>query len=421
MLLIAGGLAATNFGIAPGTAEEAQPVLGMPLEPAATDDSQTVYTPPELVSPSSAPQPAAGSSAAAAPGPRPSPAAVPFEATTAPDRLTAPPQKPSDAELPTGLETVGERQPGDEADAAMAKRLPIETPTPASPPHSVTVRSGSHPEFVRFVFDWPVAAAFSVERQAETSRIRFATPATFAPDASVPKAKLRVLGPTLVEIEVPAEAHLRSFALQDHRVVVDVFVTPSAVPRPIEAAPAPSTIEGNGDEKGDETSSEIPGIWHTNVGGWSIKIDRSPWPVCYITKLANNGYYTRAQFSSSTDTFHFFIGHYSWTFIKEGKFYDVSIQFDKNEAWKGQSFGTRYDDTPAFLFFVQFSEENGELFISEFVNSDVISLRHNNKVIGSSDLGSSRLALRELLKCQKAVLRRQTGAFMREAQRGDES
>lgn len=99
---------------------------------------------------------------------------------------------------------------------------PSATATEAAELPQVTVRSGRHADFERFVFDWPEAVDFVVEREDGRTLVRFDNPARFAPDPSVPKDRFAMAadGRTVV-LEVPAATTVRSFSLDDHRVVVD--------------------------------------------------------------------------------------------------------------------------------------------------------------------------------------------------------
>ncbi len=91
----------------------------------------------------------------------------------------------------------------------------------------VLIRSGRHPSFERFVFDWPETVAFTVEQSGSTIVIHFARPARFIPDASVPADRLVILDATTVQLTAAA-ADVQSFSLTDHRVVVDLYAADGA-------------------------------------------------------------------------------------------------------------------------------------------------------------------------------------------------
>ena len=94
---------------------------------------------------------------------------------------------------------------------------------PAVP--AVTVRWGGHPTFERFVFDWPEAVEVVTERTADGVLVHFASAARFGPDSSVPTGRFAVLADTTVSLRAPGITEVRSFALDDHRVVVDLYTT----------------------------------------------------------------------------------------------------------------------------------------------------------------------------------------------------
>lgn len=87
---------------------------------------------------------------------------------------------------------------------------------------AVTVRSGQHPTFERFVFDWPTAVDFRIERDDGRTVVRFTAAARFLPDASVPSGRFAAVADgASVVLDAPAGATVRSFTLADHRVIVD--------------------------------------------------------------------------------------------------------------------------------------------------------------------------------------------------------
>lgn len=111
--------------------------------------------------------------------------------------------------------------------------LRAEAPAVADALPEVTVRSGQHPTFVRFVLDWASDVGFAVEREGGQTVVRFDRPARFRPDGSVPEGRLAVSADgRAIVLDVPAETTVRSFALDDHRVVVDVLMVGGAATTP---------------------------------------------------------------------------------------------------------------------------------------------------------------------------------------------
>ncbi len=134
---------------------------------------------------------------------------VPSEGATRPgeeqpDRPTATSDQPSEAAAAITVEA-------EESDNTAAV-LP-----------AVAVRGGRHDGFERFVFDWPSAVPFTIERRPTLAVVHFDEPAAFAPAASVPAARLQVHSPTEVAIGAVATTRLEFFTLADHRVVIDIF------------------------------------------------------------------------------------------------------------------------------------------------------------------------------------------------------
>ena len=150
------------------------------------------------------------------------------QAVDPPAELVLPPVEPSAGPAPGG-ERASEP-------AAESPEGPAAVEPQAAPLPEVAIRHGRHPTFERFVFDWPEAVDFTVERLNGETVIRFARPARFMPEASLPAERLRVVEPTAVEVTGEAVS-VRSFSLADHRVVVDFY---SEAPEARSGAPMPA-------------------------------------------------------------------------------------------------------------------------------------------------------------------------------------
>lgn len=104
-------------------------------------------------------------------------------------------------------------------------------PEPAAGPDDtatapeVTVRAGSHPTFQRFVFDWPHDVAVVTEQTGDAVVVRFAAPARFRPNVSVPEGQLEVQESRTVTLRAAGVTEVESFSLDDHRVVVDLYTS----------------------------------------------------------------------------------------------------------------------------------------------------------------------------------------------------
>jgi hypothetical protein len=170
-----------------------------------------------------------------------------------PAELVLPPVEPS-----AGPAAGGERASEPEAEppegpaAVEPQAAPSEEPAAVEPQAAalpeVGIRHGRHPAFERFVFDWPEPVDFTVERLNGETVIRFARPARFMPEASLPADRLRVVEATAVQV-TGAAASVRSFSLADHRVVVDFY---SEAPEARSGAPKPigMAAAGGGQQNG---------------------------------------------------------------------------------------------------------------------------------------------------------------------------
>ncbi len=194
---------------------------------------------------------------------------------TMPAELIMPDDATAEPEPRAPVETALD-EPDIEADTALPEPAagPAEpaSPSPASR-SEVTVRAGLHPTFQRFVFDWPHAVEVDTEQTGDTVVVRFADPARFRPDGSVPAGQLAVPEPRAVTIRAIDVAEVKSFSLADHRVVVDLYhsrppAERRAVPDPATTSPAaPHTEDETEDAAEDHTADQLAplGLLHAEL------------------------------------------------------------------------------------------------------------------------------------------------------------
>jgi hypothetical protein len=237
-LILASGLVIAAAGGEPSTGTvPGDDALPGPADDVAVEVLDEALAPPaELVLPQTPP---------AAVEPEPGRVAADMPSAAAADEMAADDDEPDEPAAATIAD-----EPAVEPAAGVAEAPSVPAAEPASAPMAVTVRSGRHPSFVRFVFDWPEAVAFTVEPQADTAVVSFARPARFDPDASVSADHLAVLGPSAVRVTVPGTVRVRSFALEDHRVVVDLYgeepqARPAQVVTPATASTADPALNGH--------------------------------------------------------------------------------------------------------------------------------------------------------------------------------
>ncbi|MGF1561690.1 MAG: transporter [Geminicoccaceae bacterium] len=120
----------------------------------------------------------------------------------------------------------------------------------ASLPPVVTVRAGQHEDYRRIVFDWPSAVAHQVAVQDGALLVRFDRPARFETDPA--RAIVRDAdgmdgaldsGASAIRLSVGAPAVLRSFQLNDHRVVIDLAPDAEAAHAAARATPPPVAMD----------------------------------------------------------------------------------------------------------------------------------------------------------------------------------
>jgi len=155
------------------------------------------------------------------------------------------------------------------AATAPAVQTPLQPPTPSTRGQGpkvapVAVRTGSHPDYFRMVFEWPAPTTFRVNRNGDRAEIVFdgAAPIDVAalrsrlPPGSRDVTSTVENGKSVVSIPVPPGTELRNFA-NGNTVVVDLVSKPletkvAGGPKSSEPAMAQAL-----DNKAKETSSTI--------------------------------------------------------------------------------------------------------------------------------------------------------------------
>ena len=109
-------------------------------------------------------------------------------------------------------------------------------PRPQAPPAgSIPVRTGTHPDYFRIVFDWPSPTTFQVERRGDRAAIVFDRTAAIdgaglarrLPAANAGVTIAQEGDKTVVSIPVPAASNVRSFT-NGNSVVFDLMGAPGA-------------------------------------------------------------------------------------------------------------------------------------------------------------------------------------------------
>jgi hypothetical protein len=265
-LTLATGLAATALGIAPNLAEETTPVRGNGDDASPAVSAKPLAPPAELIVPATPPTTEASALEPAA-GPEPT------RVATKMPRVSA--EEPKIGAAGTTPEQKVAAEPV--ATAPEAQKPKAEEVESAAAPAAVTVRSGQHEDFERFVFDWPIPVAFEVERQADIAMVRFAAPAAFSPAPSVPETHLRLIEPNVVALAASASSRIRSFTLEDHRVVVDVYAPAEPAPRSPEPRPEPPEVEPPTAEHSKAAATErtlpAPGSTNPDLTNGALPLD----------------------------------------------------------------------------------------------------------------------------------------------------
>jgi tetratricopeptide (TPR) repeat protein len=153
---------------------------------------------------------------------------------------------------------------------APAPRAEAPAPTPAASSRPqlataapVNVRTGTHPDYFRMVFEWPSATSFRVNRTGDRAEIVFDAAAPIDVTGlrrSLPAASRDVTstvenGKSVVSIPVPAGSEVRNFA-NGNTVVIDLMnALAASTPPPRAGQSAPAMAQAITDRARDTTSA----------------------------------------------------------------------------------------------------------------------------------------------------------------------
>ncbi|MCO6186296.1 hypothetical protein [Rhizobium sp. L1K21] len=143
-------------------------------------------------------------------------------------------------------------------------------------------------------------------------------------------------------------------------------------------------------------------LW-TEVGSWTVALDKTVGNKCFIVTSFEGGYVLRLGFSQdgAVNPAYMAIASVDWKSLDVGKDYELSIQFDRNSPWTATATA------------VMFGGEDGTValsigldkiaFFEEFARKLGVRLFYQNKQIAHLSLRGSSRAIVELMNCQKTV------------------
>lgn len=138
--------------------------------------------------------------------------------------------------------------------------------TPAFAQDKVAARTGSHTGYMRLVFDWPAKPEYSVSKDGDVLKFRFARAATLdQAGVSLSESSIRKIEtlssasePLQVAVTIPAGSRFRDFIV-GNKLILDVYdpegAAPKAQDKPAAVTPAPQAASA---EAPKETPKEEP-------------------------------------------------------------------------------------------------------------------------------------------------------------------
>ena len=108
----------------------------------------------------------------------------------------------------------------------------------------------------------------------------------------------------------------------------------------------------------------------------------------------------RLGFTEANRSAYIMIGNKNWKSIEAGKDYDLKFQFDRLSPWSGTATGSHIGKTKFPMLFIIFSKPD---FLKEFGRKHLLRVTYKGSKIALLKLRGSKLALDEMLLCQRAM------------------
>lgn len=142
-------------------------------------------------------------------------------------------------------------------------------------------------------------------------------------------------------------------------------------------------------------------LWKT-VGHWQVRIDTTLNNGCFLYTTFERGTVLRIGLDkTATGGGYIIIGNDDWKSIEEGKKYKISIKFDDEVPWLGNSTGMKFDSNSKSTFlFLPFGDSK---FLEEFMTKNSLEIKYNEKLVTTLNLKQNYQVTKELIECQKSM------------------
>ena len=134
------------------------------------------------------------------------------------------------------------------------------------------------------------------------------------------------------------------------------------------------------------------------VGGWSIRVDRSVGNGCFASQLYEDGTSLRVGFDKSKQTIYFMIGNAAWRSLEVGKVYRMRFVFDGEKSYNGELTGLKLGS----VVFLDHSDVSID-FTKDFMQRNGVRVYYQGNQITHLSLSNTYAAIAEVLNCQREI------------------
>jgi hypothetical protein len=134
------------------------------------------------------------------------------------------------------------------------------------------------------------------------------------------------------------------------------------------------------------------------VGGWSIRVDRSVGDGCFASQAYTDGSYVRLGFDMKKSSIYFMISNDSWRSLEEGKLYPMQFVFDGQYKYNGELRGLKTGNN----VWLDHSNVSGE-FTKDFMQRSSLRIFYQGNRIAALSLANTYAAVAEVTNCQREI------------------
>ena len=134
------------------------------------------------------------------------------------------------------------------------------------------------------------------------------------------------------------------------------------------------------------------------VGGWSIRVDRTIGDGCYAHQSYEDGTDVRVGFDMKKKSIFFMIANPAWRSLEVDRLYRMRLTFDDQQSYNGEFRGLRMGD----LVWLDHSNVSAA-FAGDFMQRNGLRVYYNGARIAGLSLRNTYLAVTEVMNCQREM------------------